>query len=161
MSSSEARRVDVDEDEAAAALPGWDYGDSFTSPWHVDGPVRAMTVAAAILGPSRSARRVLAARDLVVRPFGLRSALQGEVLLFPVLVDEPDRVVCGFDDRHLDFRVVVTVADGVARCTTVVRRHGLLGTAYFAVVKPFHRRLVPHLMQRGRAGRSATEAVAS
>ncbi len=28
----------------------------------------------------------------------------------------------GFDDRHLDFRIVVTVAAGVATLTTIVRR---------------------------------------
>lgn len=39
---------------------------------------------------------------------------------------EPERVVGGLDDRHLDFRVIVTLSGGLARCTTVVRRHGAL-----------------------------------
>jgi hypothetical protein len=150
------RRVEVDEREASAALPGWDYADSFACSWDVSGSGGALTVACALLGPSRSARRVLAGRDLLVRPFGLREAHhEGEALLFPVLVEEPGRVVCGFDDRHLDFRVIVTVSGGSARCTTVVRRHGTLGMAYFAAVGPFHRRLVPHLMRRGQAMRRA------
>lgn len=161
MSSPAPHRIEVDQHEVAAALPGWDYADSFACSWHFEGAPSAMSVARAILGPSRSASRVLAARDLAVRPFGLRQAHQGGVLLFPVLSEEPDRLVCGLDDRHLDFRVIVTVADGYARCTTVVRRHGPLGKAYFAVVGPFHRRLVPHLMRRGQTRRCTTGVVSA
>jgi len=115
-----------------------------------------MTVAQAVLGASRSAKRVLALRDRVVAPFGLLPAHQGDVLLFPIMELERDRVVCGLDDRHLDFRVVVTVADDIACCTTVVRRHGTLGAVYFGIVGPFHRRLVVHLMRRGAQPRSRT-----
>lgn len=147
------RRVEVDGSAACAALAGWDYADAFECPWHLESGDDAFTVARAMLGPSRSARRVLVVRDLLVRPFGLREAQQGVELLFPVLEEEPDQVVCGLDDRHLDFRVIVTVSAGTARCTTVVRRHGALGTAYFAVVAPLHRRLVPRLLQRSQSRR--------
>ena len=34
------------------------------------------------------------------------------------------------------------------RCITAVRRHNALGCAYFAAVRPFHRRLVPYLLTR-------------
>jgi hypothetical protein len=68
-----------------------------------------------------------------------------------VLEQTSTRVVCGLDDRHLDFRIIISVSAAVARCTTVVRRHGWAGSAYFAVVGPFHRRLVPGLMRRGLA----------
>jgi hypothetical protein len=152
------RRVPVDELDASAVLPDWDYADAYECQWRDGREVEAMAVAEAILGPSRSAQRVLAARDLLVRPFGLRVAHQGSVLLFPVLHQSPRRVVCGLDDRHLDFRVIVTVEEhAVARCTTVVRRHGTMGAVYFAVVGPFHRRLVPRLMQRGRGRGAGTD----
>ena len=148
--------------EATLALPGWDYADSFACAWALDGRGNAMAVARTILGPSRSAHRVLAARDLLVRPFGLQKAvIIGRPLLFPVLVEEPDRVVCGFDDRHLDFRVVVTTSAGTVRCTTVVRRHGRLGAVYFAVVGPFHRRLVPRLLVRSLGERLPEGVVVS
>lgn len=142
------RTVEVAEGEAAEVLPGWDYADAFECRWPTAGAEGAMTVAQALLGPSRSARRVLSARDWLVAPFGLRPAHQGDALLFPIQESGPDRVVCGMDDRHLDFRVIVTLTDGVARCTTVVHRHGFLGATYFSMVRPFHRRLVPHQMRR-------------
>lgn len=154
------RRVHVPEREASEVLPGWDYADAFECGWRAVG-VDAMAVAGALLGPSRSARRVLLARDRVVAPFGVQPAHQGDALLFPVLSSEPQRVVCGLDDRHLDFRVIVSLSDGVARCTTVVRRHGLAGAVYFAVVGPFHRRLVPHLMRRAQQQPSTLHVEAS
>ncbi len=138
--------VPVDEAAASEVLPGWDYADAYECRTGSRRPSDAMTVARSLLAPSSSARRLLGLRDLVVRPLGLRPASGGEVLLFPLLEESPYRVVSGLDDRHLDFRVIVTVSSGVARCTTVVRHHGRLGRLYFAVVGPFHRRLVPRLL---------------
>ena len=152
--------VEVAEDEPSEVLPGWDYADAFECRWSSEGGEDAMTVARALLGPSRSAERVLAARDLLVAPFGVRPAHQGDALLFPIQAAEPERVVCGLDDRHLDFRVIVTLSGGGARCTTVVRRHGALGAAYLAVVRPIHRRFIPHLMRRHHRT-PAMEAAAS
>lgn len=154
------RVVKVDATAASEALPGWDYADAFECPWRFDGSVDVMIVARALLGSSPSARRVLTLRDLLVRPFGLRRAHQGEELVLPVLTLAPGRVVCGFDDCHLDFRVVITVSAGVARCMTVVRRHGRSGTAYFALVGPLHRRLVPRLMRRGQTRQRLEEVLA-
>jgi hypothetical protein len=142
------RAVEVPADEASEALPGWDYADAYECRWQVPRAADAMSAAEMLLSPSRSARRILAARDRLVAPLGVQRAHQGDALLFPIQAATPDRVVCGMDDRHLDFRVIVTLTEGVVRCTTVVRRHGLAGAAYFAVVGPFHRRIVPRLMRR-------------
>lgn len=148
VGSGVPRRVAVPAAEASEVLPGWDYADAYECRWSSPEP-DAMAVAGALLGPTRSATRILAARDRLAAPWGVQPAHQGDVLLFPVQSVAPGRVVCGMDDRHLDFRVIITMADGMARCTTVVRRHGFAGAAYFAIVGPFHRRLVPRLMRRG------------
>jgi hypothetical protein len=55
-----------------------------------------------------------------------------------------EQLVAGFDDQHLDFRIVVEVAPaGNTRqqitSTTLVRTHNLLGRVYLAIVMPFHR----------------------
>lgn len=64
----------------------------------------------------------------------------------------PDTVVCGEDDRHLDFRALLHVesaADDRGRLllATVVQRHNVTGRAYFALVRPFHRRIVPAILR--------------
>ena len=59
---------------------------------------------------------LLALRNLVVAPFGLKTSGEGEpatggmIGIFPVVSETPRRLVAGFNDHHLDFRVVVDVA---------------------------------------------------
>jgi hypothetical protein len=94
-------------------------------------------------------------RNLLVAPFGLKTSGENEpsnggvIGLFPVLSETPDRLVAGFDDHHLDFRVIVDVAHGEqVTATTVVRTHNLLGRLYLAMVLPFHRLIVRNLLRR-------------
>jgi hypothetical protein len=66
---------------------------------------------------------------------------------FPVISEAPDRVVMGFDDWHLDFRVAVDVISLDAdrqqvTATTLVRTHNFAGRAYLALIMPFHRIIV-------------------
>ena len=69
--------------------------------------------------------------------------------IFPVISQTPDRLVAGFNDSHLDFRVVVDVAThGAGRqvtATTLVKTHNRLGRTYLAIILPFHRLMVPRL----------------
>ena len=65
-----------------------------------------------------------------------------------------ERLVAGFNDRHLDFRVVVDVApsgEGKGQnvtATTLVLTHNWLGRAYLAVIMPFHRLIVPAMLRQ-------------
>lgn len=138
-----ARPTPVDGAALDDCLPGWDGGDAFV----VDGPcpVDASTAARALFDLTPRGRAVLRLRDLLVRPLGLEPALGAGDAFLPVLSRTPDRVVLGTDDRHLDLRVLVDVGPDGVRCTTGVRRRAL-GRAYFAVVGPFHRALVPRML---------------
>lgn len=101
---------------------------------------------------------LLSLRNALVRPFGLKSSGAGEpapggiIGLFPVLSETPERLVAGFDDRHLDFRVVIDIgAIGAGRqvtATTVVKTHNLLGRVYLLTVLPFHRLIVRDMLRR-------------
>jgi hypothetical protein len=92
---------------------------------------------------------LLALRNAIVAPFGLKQSGLGEpapggmVGIFPVLSETPQRLVAGFNDHHLDLRVVIDVAVLDAgqqiTLTTLVLTHNLLGRAYLAVILPFHR----------------------
>jgi hypothetical protein len=121
--------------DCAALLPGYDFADAYaaTVSTGVDAPEAARRAFANTPG---WAAALMALRDRLVAPFGLKPA---PATGFPVISQTSDCVVLGFDDRHLDFRVVVTVADKTAILTTVVRRHNWLGRAYLAAIMPFHR----------------------
>ena len=100
---------------------------------------------------------LLRLRNLVVAPFGLKTTGRGEpasggmIGIFPVVSETPERLVAGFNDHHLDFRVVVdvaAVADGQeVIMTTLVKTHNWLGRIYLIVIMPFHR-LIARTMLR-------------
>ena len=60
--------------------------------------------------------------------------------------------MAGFNDKHLDFRLVVDVAAaGATRnvtATTLVLTHNWLGRAYLALILPFHRLIVPAMLRK-------------
>lgn len=98
-------------------------------------------------------------RNLLVAPLGLKTVVEGDetggrsIGPFPLVSQSPERVVLGFDDSHLDFRIVIDVHPlGGLRseviATTLVRTHNLLGRAYLAAVLPFHRFIVPIMLER-------------
>jgi len=102
-------------------------------------------------------------RNILVAPFGLKTSGEGApapgglIGLFPVVSETPERLVAGFDDYHLDFRIVVDVAGDATRrqvtSTTLVRTHNLLGRSYLTLIMPFHK-----LVVRGMMGRIVEQA---
>jgi hypothetical protein len=97
-------------------------------------------------------------RNILVTPFGLKKSGEGApapgglIGLFPVLSETPDRLVAGFDDSHLDFRIVVEVAGEAAlrhvALTTLVRTNNLLGRTYLTLITPFHKLVARSMMGR-------------
>ncbi|SOE16794.1 uncharacterized protein DUF2867 [Hoeflea halophila] len=141
------------------ALPGADWADCFET-----------RVAQPQLTAEAAARRafermpkwvdgLMALRNLLVRPFGLQgdaevaTAGSPRVGMFPLLSTEPGETVLGFDDRHLDFRIVVQTEalenqQTAVRMMTLIRRHNMLGRMYLAVITPFHKLIVKSTLSR-------------
>jgi len=118
---------------------------------------------AIVLITSRSPRWVEALtrlRNLLVGPFGLKTSGETEtprretIGLFPVLAETPDRMIMGFNDKHLDFRVVVdvvppgSVLSQQVTLTTLVKTHNRFGRIYLAIITPFHRLIAPAMLRR-------------
>ena len=123
--------------DCAAILPDYDY--DFADAYAVAVPATMDAIEAsrrAFAQIPRWAAMLMQTRDRLVAPFGLKPAPSTG---FPVISETPERVVMGFDDHHLDFRIVVTVAAEQAKVTTIVRRHNLAGRLYLAAIMPFHR----------------------
>lgn len=148
------------------------YADAFAVP--VSGRVDPQALASAVFAAAPAwVAALMAVRHAAMAPFGVVASSRalaraaraangsGErVGIFPVLSRAASELLLGLDDRHLDFRVSVRVtADGGQRLgvlTTLVRFHGRLGRAYFAVVKPFHRVIVPAMLRRAARRLEAT-----
>jgi hypothetical protein len=101
---------------------------------------------------------LLSLRNRLVAPFGLKTPLPtgtgatDTIGIFPVLSESPNRLVAGFNDKHLDFRVVVDVASSGhgqrVTATTLVLTHNLLGRVYLAIILPFHRLIVRTMLRQ-------------
>jgi hypothetical protein len=144
--------------DANALLAGAQFIDAFGVTVD-DASLDARRAAERMLGRSpRWAQMLLALRDAIVAPFGLTTSKAAKhstadrIGIFPVISETPQRLIAGFDDSHLDFRVVVDVtAAGQGKrvtATTVVLTHNLLGRVYLTVIMPFHRLIVRSMLRQ-------------
>jgi hypothetical protein len=143
--------------ESGQLLAGAQFVDAFSL--EVDGrALDARHAAERMMGRSpRWIEALLTLRNMLVTPSGLKTsgakeAVRQTIGIFPVLSETPDRLVAGFNDKHLDFRVVVDVTtfrdNQRITATTLVLTHNLLGRAYLAIILPFHRLIVPAMLRQ-------------
>jgi len=144
--------------DAGALLAGAQFIDAYRL--EVEGrALDARRAAERMIGHApRWVDALLTLRNMLVAPLGLKTTGASEtepremVGIFPVLSQTPDRLVSGFNDKHLDFRVVVDVASADAgqevTATTLVLTHNLLGRGYLAIILPFHRLIVRSMLRQ-------------
>ncbi|MEV7729486.1 DUF2867 domain-containing protein [Streptomyces sp. NPDC087917] len=166
MAKTVRRNVVPVVEAAGASLGSYDHVDAVA----VDLPdgTDAKTFARLLFdGRPRWTGRLVAVRDKLVAPFGLRVQERQQVRdtriepgvrkgPFKVLEVGDDEVLCGDDDKHLDFRASFAVrpkSDGAGLegvCTTVVRFNRPLGRVYFRLIEPFHHLIVTSLVAQAR-----------
>lgn len=141
------------------ALPGADWADCFEVTVSGSGLAAEIAARLAFEQMPKWVGGLMALRNLMVRPFGLQgdpdAAAAGapRVGMFPIVSNDPDEIVLGFDDRHLDFRIVVQTEalnhqQTSVRMMTLVERHNRLGRMYLAVIMPFHKLIVASTLSR-------------
>ena len=125
-------------------------------------------VARAVLGnPSWWFRALLACRDVLVAPFGVKTSatLRMEMKatavphidFFPIVRRSAKEVIIGSDDKHLDFRTSVLLRGNASSgkyevvVTTVAHSHNRVGQIYLRAIAPFHRRVARSSLQRAAA----------
>jgi hypothetical protein len=67
--------------------------------------------------------------------------------VFSIQSIEPDELIVGDNDKHLDFRISIHKASQTVTVSTVVEIHNTLGRLYMLVVKPFHRLIVRTMVE--------------
>ena len=126
--------------DCAAILPDFTFADCYAGAVPLGTDARDVVKAAFSSAPAW-VRALLSLRNRLGQLAGLK---QAEGKGFPVIYESPHEVCVGFNDWHLDFRVVVTVGPGnrtetEAALTTIVRTHNFWGRAYLFLIMPFHR----------------------
>jgi len=138
------------------ALPRADWADRYEI--EVAGPLTAMQAAELAISHQPSwVRGLMWLRNRIVSMFGIktsehvRARAGRKIGFFPLVAATDSQVVLGFDDRHLDFRVVVDIRDNGAKAQTVtmtslIKRNVAFGYVYLAAVTPFHRLIVQSML---------------
>ncbi|MCC8973586.1 DUF2867 domain-containing protein [Bradyrhizobium brasilense] len=144
--------------DSAALLAGAQFVDAFRIATARPDLDARHTAEAMVARQPRWIEWLLALRNFIVAPLGLKTsgaadgATRDMIGIFPVVSETPERLVAGFNDKHLDFRLVVDVASAGAErsitATTLVLTHYWLGRAYLAVILPFHRLIVPAMLRK-------------
>jgi hypothetical protein len=145
-------------------LPGAQFADCYETTI-ADPDSDAATIAKRIFSNSPAwVTSLLALRNRLGAIVGLkpaeknRSGLTNQryVGFFPVVEETGSRIVMGFDDWHLDFRVIVEAPPANrglrhVTITTIVRTHNLMGRAYLAAIMPFHRAIARTMIAQASA----------
>ena len=139
-------------------LPGAQFADAFRIAVNDDTLTARQAAERMFLRLPRGIDGLMKLRNLVVAPLGLKTPTHTKTIVAdsigpcPVISDTPQRLVAGFDDKHLDFRVIVDVTGSVpdrqVTATTLVMTHNLLGRVYLATIMPFHRIIVPAMLRQ-------------
>ncbi|HEX7562339.1 MAG TPA: DUF2867 domain-containing protein [Bradyrhizobium sp.] len=146
------------EVDQAALLAGAQFVDAYSIAVHGSALDARHAAERMITRQPRWAEALLALRNILVKPFGLKTsgasgtAPRQMIGIFPIVSETPDRLVAGFNDSHLDFRFVVDVAASGDRqqvtATTLVLTHNWLGRTYLTLILPFHRLIVRAMLRK-------------
>ena len=142
-----------------AALPLADWADRYER--LVPGPsTTAILAARRALGDFPAwVRALMWLRNTIVSPFGLKGSgfkpdSKVEMIgFFPVISQSSEQAVLGFNDTHLDFRIVIDIRQAGefaqrVSVTTLVHRKILFGKIYITLITPFHRLIVRTILSR-------------
>jgi len=146
------------EVDQAALLAGAQFVDAYSIAVHGSALDARHAAERMITRQPRWAEALLALRNILVKPFGLKTSGAGGTTprqmigIFPIVSETPDRLVAGFNDSHLDFRFVVDVAASGDRqqvtATTLVLTHNWFGRTYLTLILPFHRLIVRAMLRK-------------
>ncbi len=107
--------------------------------------------------PPHMVRCLMALRNGIVAPFGLKASIDfsdrglGKIDVFPIISSTGAEIVVGGDDKHLDFRIWISIQSSLkgseVTISTLVKINSLFGRAYLFAIMPFHKLLSRSLLQ--------------
>ncbi len=139
MAKSNSVRVDKlpDQSRLHGYVQAGDFLDCLTGPAQTT-PRQAAMIA---LTAPFWVMLLLRLRNLLVMPFGLRGVKKSDnsIGLFPVVAEDENEIILGFDDSHLNFRIAVFCTAQQVYLATWVHCNNRFGRIYLALIMPFHK----------------------
>ena len=141
------------------ALTRLDFTDCYAitlSSTEQDKPIESLYIAI-MNNPPKWIQRLMALRNQLMRPFGLKTEITGtdnqieigqRMGQFTLMELADNHIITGEDDKHLDFRVLMYREGSQLYVNTQVQWHNTFGKLYLTSVKPFHVLIVKSLLKR-------------
>lgn len=141
------------------SLSRLDFSDCYAislSPTEQDKPIESLYIAI-MNNPPKWIQRLMALRNQLMRPFGLKTEITGtdnqieigqRMGQFTLMELADNHIITGEDDKHLDFRVLMYREDNQLFVNTQVQWHNTFGKLYLTSIKPFHILIVKSLLKR-------------
>jgi len=155
----------------ASGLSRIDFADGYSGQAdqaYVDAEQAARAVFA---NPPHMIRYLMALRNRIVALFGLKASVDfsdrglGKIDVFPIISSTGTEIVVGGDDKHLDFRIWISIRPSPkgseVTISTLVKINNLFGRAYLFVIMPFHKLLSRVQLQLAVNRRDKVSAEAS
>lgn len=143
---------------SASGLSHIDFADGYSGQadrTYVDAEQAARAV---FSDPPQMANFLMTLRNVIVAPFGLRASIDfkdrglGKIDVFPIISSTGAEIVVGGDDKHLDFRIWISIQPSLkgseVTISTLVKINSLFGRVYLSIIMPFHKLLSRSLLQR-------------
>ncbi|PRC92525.1 DUF2867 domain-containing protein [Solimicrobium silvestre] len=142
----------------ASGLSHIDFADGYSGQADRTYVDAAQAARAAFADPPHMARCLMTLRNRIVAPFGLRASIDfsdrglGKIDVFPIISNTGAEVVVGGDDKHLDFRIWISIKPSLkgseVTISTLVKINSLFGRIYLCTIMPFHKLLSRMMLQR-------------
>ncbi len=148
MSVSAVSVIPCPSDVLDSVLPEADFADGYRVTLLEPDLTAAEAIRRVVQKMPKWATRLMRLRNVIGACIGLKpgefgAKTAGAIGSFPVVSETGSRIVIGFDDKHLDFRIVLDLQPIGREAMTVtlltlVLTHNRLGRAYLALIMPFH-----------------------
>ena len=142
----------------ASGLTHIDFADCYSGQsdrTYIDAEQAARAV---FSNPPQIAQSLMTLRNRIMSRFGIKAGTDfrdhglGKVEVFPIVSSSGTEIVLGGNDRHLDFRIWISIRPGVkgseVSMSTLVKINNTLGRVYLFAIMPFHKMLSRMLLQR-------------
>lgn len=97
-----------------------------------------------------SIANIIGLKHELPKDFNENFKVGGYIKFFKIFDIKTDQVILGANDKHLNFRAIITRTEDTnynIKLTTLVEYNNNLGKIYMAIVKPFHRIVVKHMVK--------------
>ncbi|MFZ6753263.1 DUF2867 domain-containing protein [Undibacterium sp. Dicai25W] len=142
----------------AAGMPHIDFADGYSGQAERVYASAEQAARVVFANPPRAVNMLMTLRNKIMHPFGIKAGVDfrdlglGKIDVFPIISRTENEIVVGGDDKHLNFRIWISIQAGPngskVSMSTLVKINNLFGRIYLFTIMPFHKLLSRTMLRR-------------